>query len=117
MKDGFGNDRPAQVGACSYGEMHDALMSAQRLGVSDFVVVSHNFEMLRPDSSQPDWIVVRRFERLCAFLGQKSEQFCVRGFSNDLRLLTADKEPRPAPEAKWASTAQRYIEQVRRRLH
>ena len=60
MTDGFGKDRPMQVGACSFGEMQDALLSAKSGGHRDFVVVSHNFEMLRPGTSRPDWIVVRR---------------------------------------------------------
>jgi hypothetical protein len=116
MKDGFGKDRPAQVGACGFGEMRDALLSAQQAGVRDFVVVSHNFEMLRPGSSAPDWIVVNRFNRLCAFLAQQSEQFNVRGFAEDLQLSPGGRETTPAPRTTWLSTSQRYLEQVQRRL-
>ncbi|MDO8264615.1 MAG: polysaccharide deacetylase [Gallionella sp.] len=116
LKDGFGKDRPAQVGACSLSEMRDALLSAQQAGVRDFVVVSHNFEMLKPGSPAPDWIVVKRFERLCAFLAQQAEKFNVRGFGEDLRLTAGSQQAPPEPQAKWLSTSQRYVEQIWRRL-
>ena len=117
LKDGFGQDRPAQVGACSFSEMRDALLSAQAAGTRDFVVVSHNFEMLKPGSSAPDWIVVKRFERLCAFLAQHPDRFKVRGFSEDLRLSATGGLASPAPRATWFSTGQRHFEQLCRRLH
>ncbi len=115
LKDGFGKDRPAQVGACSFGEMRDALLSAHQLGVGNFVVVSHNFEMLKTGSSMPDWIVVRRFERLCDFLSHHAGQFNVRGFADDLRLKV-EPPTTPDPRASWLSTGQRHMEQIRRRL-
>lgn len=115
LKDGFGRDRPAQVGACSAGELENALTSAQRGGVRDFVVVSHNFEMLRQASSQPDWIVVRRFERLCSFLAAHPELFSVRTFRPDLRQRPAETRAAATPHAHWWSTGQRYAEQVQRR--
>lgn len=116
FKDGFGRDRPAQVGACSFGEMRDALTSAQLGGARDFVVVSHNFEMLRPGSSTPDWTVVKRFNQLCAYLAQHSERFKVRGFGDDLRLSSPVAPATPGPSASWLATSQRYVEQIRRRL-
>lgn len=116
MKDGFGHDRPAQVGACSFAEMRDALLSAQRTGRRDFVVVSHNFEMLKPGTSAPDWIVVKRFEQLCRFLAAQSGQFCVRGFGPDLQAPTAGAQPPLPPTASRLSTARRYVEQLQRRL-
>ena len=116
MKDGFGHDRPAQVGACSFGEMRDALLSAQRAGYRDFVVVSHNFEMLKPGTSAPDWIVVKRFEQLCRFLAEQSGQFCVRGFGPDLQTPALGAQPLSPPKASTLSTARRYVEQLQRRL-
>lgn len=116
FKDGFGKDRPAQVGACSFGEMRDALRSAHKMGLENFVIVSHNFEMLKSASSLPDWIVVRRFERLCEFLSRHTTQFKVRGFSDDLRLAADTLPAKPVPRASWLSTGQRYVEQIRRRI-
>lgn len=117
LKDGFGKDRPAQVGACSFGEMRDALLSAHIGDVSHFVIVSHNFEMLKPGSASPDWIVVKRFERMCAFLAAHPELFVVRGFQDDLNLQATDQATRGRqPHASWQSTAQRYAEQILRRM-
>lgn len=117
MKDGFGKDRPAQVGACSFSEMRDALSSAQRAGHRDFVVVSHNFEMLKPNSPLPDWVVVKRFEQLCSFLALHSERFCVRRFDKDLKTAPINQQRLPTPEASLLSTTRRYVEQLQRRLH
>ena len=121
IRDGFGRDRPAQVGACSFDEMRDALLSAKNSGRSDFVLVSHNFEMLKPGLSKPDWIVVQRFTRLCEFLAANGEAFTVRGFSPDLHLPTVTAKAQPTkgtaqPQASWLSTSLRYFEQVVRRL-
>lgn len=116
FKDGFGRDRPAQVGACSFDEMHDALWSARQSGKSSFVVVSHNFEMLRSGSCEPDWFVVRRFESLCALLGQNAQQFTVRGFGPAMRFEPAGMTEGPAQHARWTSTARRFVEQGLRRL-
>jgi hypothetical protein len=116
MKDGFGNDRHAQVGACSFGEMRGALLSAQRAVHRDFVVVSHNFEMLKPATSSPDWVVVKRFEQLCSFLAANSQLFCVRGFGADLVSPAELNQPLSPPKATLFATSRRYAEQLQRRL-
>ncbi len=116
MKDGFGKDRHAQVGACSFDEMRGALLSAQRAGHRDFVVVSHNFEMLKPATSSPDWVVVKRFERLCSFLAANSQLFCVRGFGADLLSPAELSQPLSPPKATLFATSRRYAEQLQRRL-
>ncbi len=116
MKDGFGNDRPGQVSACSFEEMRDALMSAQRANRRDFTIVSHNFEMLKQGSSEPDWVVVGRFTRLCAFLAQHPEKFVVRGFAKDLQQESSSIEAQKQPSATWHATTKRYAEQLARRM-
>lgn len=116
FRDGLGKPRPAHVGACSVPEMRQALLSAHAAGCSDFVIVSHNFEMLRPGSSRPDWIVVDRFEKLCAFLAQHREQFTVGEFK--LRRSAKPQAVRGAaqPAAGVLATARRHLEQGWRRL-
>lgn len=116
LRDGFGRDRPAQVGACGAREMCEALTSAQKMGLGDFVIVSHNFEMLKAGSCLPDWIVVRRFEKLCAFLAENSDKFTVTGFRGDRHIATADEGLPHQPHASWQSTSLRHLEQIRRRL-
>jgi hypothetical protein len=116
--DGFGRDRPAQVGACGSAELQQALHSARANGCMHFVIVSHNFEMLRSGSTKPDMIVARRFEQLCAFLEAHRAQFQVRGLSEPVSV----DEPCPkgnrsdAARAGWLSTSQRHFEQLRRRM-
>lgn len=109
--DGLGRRRPAQVGACGSAEMKDALLSAQAAGCEHFVIVSHNFEMLKSDSSQPDWVVVRRFEQLCGFLASQPQRFDVGIFRPS---VTTGQGARPHA-AIW-STGVRWAEQIYRRL-
>lgn len=115
FRDGFGRDRPAQVGACSASELRAAMKSAAAQGHRHFVIVSHNFEMLRSGSSQPDWVVARRFEQLCAFLAQQRGRFTVRGFDAAVPRDGADATG-TTPRAGFLPTARRHAEQIQRRL-
>jgi len=116
FRDGFGRLRPAQVGACSLGEMIGAMASAQQQGVSDFVIVSHNFEMLRPGTAEPDWVVVRRFDGLCAHLAAHPDRYQVQAgylqacHARDVSIASAP------PTAMPQSTLVRHAEQAWRRL-
>ena len=116
LTDGFGKSRPAQLSACSFGEMRDALTSAYQSGTLDFVAVSHNFEMLKSGSSKPDWIVVKRFQQLCGFLAEHPEKFNVRSFAFDLQTPSVSRQEAVVPRATWYSTSQRHLEQIQRRL-
>lgn len=111
--DGFGHERPAQVGACSSSEMRCAILSAKKGGMTDFVVLSHNFEMLKPDTSQPDWIVVKRFEKLCTFLAMHREALTVGSYT---RALSSAEPALQLLRVPMASTLSRYFEQLVRRL-
>lgn len=112
LRDGFGRLRMAQIGACSFGELRAALLAAHRAGTTNFVIVSHNFEMLMPSSSAPDWTVVRRFEALCRFLAEHPDLFQVGPFSQLQATSSGVAEQRPAV-APWL-TANRYCEQAMR---
>ncbi len=116
FEDGFDRLRPAQVGACSLSEMIDALESAYYHGETDFVIVSHNFEMLRPGCSEPDWIVVRRFEGLCAYLAKHRDLFSVE--PHYPRAWDSGRTPGalPYPKVRRRSTLVRHAEQAWRRL-
>lgn len=112
--DGLGRRRPAQVGACGFAEMKDALISAQTAGCQHFVIVSHNFEMLKSASSQPDWVVVRRFEQLCGYLASQRQRFDVGIFRPSAPSAPSSEGARPHAGA-W-STGVRWAEQIYRRL-
>jgi len=115
--DGLGKERPAQVGACSFAEMRDALQSADRAGIQNFVIISHNFEMLKPNSCLPDWVVVRRFEQLCAYLAKNADRFTVRRFDQDLQRSLPEAREVVMPRVGTFSTGRRYAEQLFRRLN
>lgn len=125
FRDGFGRARPAQVGASGFGELRLAIDAAAAAGCPHFVIVSHNFEMLKPGRSEPDWVVVRRFEQLCAWLEAQRGRLQVAplplpgllplGASVGVaRLGSAAQEHRPS--VPWWSTTRRHVEQLRRRL-
>ncbi|MEF8721943.1 polysaccharide deacetylase [Candidatus Accumulibacter phosphatis] len=114
FRDGFGKPRPAQIGACSFAEMRGALETAARNGSQHFVILSHNFEMLRPGRCDPDRIVVRRFEALCAFLASQRDRFEVSTLSP---APSIDRETRGhIASTSLSATLQRHGEQLARRL-
>ena len=112
FRDGMGRLRHAQVGACSFPELRQALEAADRAGVTDFTILSHNFEMLRPGTTEPDPIVVRRFEALCAYLASDPARFHV----GTITAPTIDDVRRPMPCVSVSATLQRHAEQLVRRL-
>lgn len=114
FRDGFGRMRPAQVGACSFQELRQALIAAHQSGWTDFVIVSHNFEMLKPGVAKPDLIVARRFEALCRFLWEHRETLPAKGFSNlDRDQLLPGKSGQP--QASMGATVFRHLQQIARR--
>jgi hypothetical protein len=114
FRDGVGNLRHAQVGACSNRELERAIDHAYKLGWRHFVALSHSFEMLKVGSSNPDWIVVNRFRRLCEFLGHRSETLLTTGFDGLCAVTT--EENLPLPSVGPLPTLQRYAEQALRRI-
>ena len=113
FRDGFGRLRPAQIGACSAAEMSDALWSARAQGWKQFVVLSHNFELMQPNSARPDHVVVSRFEQLCSLLARHATELPVGGFGG---LAGAEAGALPWPKASLGSGMRRYAEQIYRRL-
>jgi peptidoglycan/xylan/chitin deacetylase (PgdA/CDA1 family) len=111
FRDGFGRIRPAQVGSCGEQEMRQALASAHAAGQEHFVIISHNFEMLRPRSAEVEPVVVRRFEALCQYLADHPDLYQVGPLPPEPRL-----GPATLPKASMLATACRHCEQFRRRL-
>lgn len=116
FQDGFRMLRHVQVGACSAAELQQAMQDARCKGHSTFVVLSHNFEMLRSSSVDPDPWIVRRFERLCGFLATHREDLPTRGF-NAGPVFPDAVLPLKLPHAGPIATLTRYYEQARRRLN
>ena len=112
--DGFNRARHAQIGACSAGELIQALDGAERNGWSIFVLLSHNFELMVPGKSRPDDVVVRRFEKVCRFLDENRSAMPTSGFFD----LPQIPEPRglDLPSVSKTATVTRYFEQGLRRI-
>ena len=114
FKDGFGSYRHAQLGACSADEMIEAIEGAATAGWSEFVVLSHNFEMLKLGSSAPNTIVVNRFERLCDYLDRHSDRLGTTGISG---LSLGPVRPYGSlPQVSKFATLRRHVEQALQRL-
>ena len=115
FRDGFGRLRPAQIGACSFAELRDAIEIAAGNGTEHFVILSHNFEMLKPGRSERDSIVAGRFEQLCAFLAEQRGSFAVSTLAQAPIHIPSPPHP-PLPHCKLLSTIRRHGEQLARRL-
>jgi hypothetical protein len=86
-RDWPGTYRHAQVCACTFGEMKNALNQAWKAGWYSFVIVSHSFEMIRrpgraTEMASANHVVIRRFEKLCQFLHDNSDKFRTVFFSD-----------------------------------
>lgn len=68
-----GQARHLQVGACATAEIIEALSGFREAGWPTINILSHNFEMLIPGSNKPDPLVVRRFDKLCAYLAERRD--------------------------------------------
>jgi hypothetical protein len=112
--DGFGRLRHAQLGACSFEELQQALIAALEAQQRAFVLVFHNFELLNSSRTGEDAIVVRRFERLCRFLADNRASFRTVGFRDVADPVSSGSGPEL--RVGRAATARRYIEQATRRL-
>jgi peptidoglycan/xylan/chitin deacetylase (PgdA/CDA1 family) len=119
FRDWPGHCRHAQLCACSAAEMRHALMEAWHAERRSFVIVSHSFELLRdrhkpPYRGRPDWIVIRRFERLCEFLAEHRDKFRTCGFE-DVGEYHANGAPMLLRSGVHR-TAWRMAEQLARRV-
>ncbi len=115
FRDGFGQLRPAQIGACRFAELRDAIETAADNQTEHFVVLSHNFEMLKQGRSEPDALVVSRFERLCAFLAEQQGRIEVSTLSDSPIRIGTQSHP-PLARAGFAATIRRHGEQAIRRF-
>lgn len=118
FQDGFGRPRHAQVGACAYEELRTAISVAAVAGWSDYVLLSHGFEMLKPGTTSEDPIVVRRFRRLCEHLRRLVDLgvIDVAGFDTLSRVPRGYSSPSRVPSVPVSTTLKRYLEQGIRRL-
>lgn len=115
FRDGIGRLRPAQIGACSFAELRDAINTAADNKMEHFVVLSHNFEMLKQGRSEPDSLVVARFECLCSFLAEQRGRVDVSTLSHLPLTIGVPPHP-PLARAGLPATLRRHGEQAIRRV-
>ena len=115
FKDGFGKLRHTQISACSFSEIESTLWRALESGYTSVIILSHNFELLNQAKDRPDWITIRRLEKLCQFLDKNKDCFTARGFQ-DLTPQVSTVQPRLLTVPRWA-TVGRLVEQLYRRRY
>ena len=121
FRDRWSHFRPAHINACSTAEMEHALLSAWKQGWSSFVVVSHSFELIHRrrkgrGQPRPNYIVVKRFEKLCQFLADNRDKFTTTMFSYlDPQAIPCELPAQPI-QSNLFRTAQRYSEQLLSRM-
>lgn len=108
--------RHAQLKACSAVEMEHLLWQALESGHDNFVVLSHNFELLARDKETVDPVVTRRLRRLCRFLDRHRDCFRVRGMRTG-GLAPAPAAPAPLLTSPLWCTGLRMVEQAWRRTY
>ncbi|WP_350282642.1 polysaccharide deacetylase [Nitrosomonas sp.] len=113
--DGFGQNRHAQIGACSAREITQALEDAVRKQWHTFVLLSHGFELMVPGRNTCDPFVERRFTHVCRFLAANRLTMPTVNFS-DLSVFP-DPCNAPLPAVRKLATVRRYAEQALRRLY
>jgi hypothetical protein len=115
FQDGSGNLRHAQIAACSYQELEGLLWKALEAGNKAFVLLSHNFELMNQKKDRPDWIAVRRFDKLCEFLDKNRDCFRVSGF-HGLEPQIGLGQHKQLTSPRW-KTIYRMVEQLYRRVY
>ncbi len=105
--------RILQITACSYKELTDCLNDAYEQHWDSIVIVSHNFELLSPDKSKVDDIVLKRFTRFCQFLNDNRDRFHVRGFK-DLTPVDIEAQPKQLSGTKLNASLRTASQLIRR---
>lgn len=113
--------RHTQLVACSSEELEYALLQAWRNDHESFVIVSHSHELIhRSDKksvpARPNTVVVRRFERLCAFLSSNKDKFRTATFAEQQGTHKHSTVQHAPTRMKLRYTAHRYVEQIQKRL-
>lgn len=108
--------RHTQLTACSSGEMEHLLWQALERQWPAVVLLSHNFELLNPELSAVDPVMVKRLHRLCEFLAKNDDCFRVRGL-RDGPIHAPSGPAAPALDSPLWRTGMRMLEQAWRRRY
>jgi hypothetical protein len=117
FRDRPGSCRPLQLCACSTGETQAVLRQAHARGWHSVVLVSHSFELIRraaePERpATPNRLVIRRFERLCRFLGEHKDELPTAGFADVDPAAIPAEQPAGPLSSHLPRTLWRMVEQA-----
>ncbi len=110
FEDKAGRLRHLQICAASLDEMTGALRHAAAHGHPLTSLVSHSFELATRDGLRPNRLIVRRFEKLCAFLAAHRDVHPTLCF-DELGDIALNAPARPMPPRR-VRTARRAVEQL-----
>jgi hypothetical protein len=110
IEDSPGRLRHLQLCAVSAEEFESAFDHALAEGNPLVTIVSHSFELASRDGQRANRTLVRRFERLCALLADRSEELPTAWFS-DLDDLPLARAATPLP-ARSLRSARRKVQQL-----
>lgn len=105
-----GGYRHGQIAALSFAELRAAIAHAAAAGWPALVLVSHSFELYDRHGERPYPLLMRRFARLCQWLGESGIAHGV-GFAA-LMAPADDAAPLPLLPHSWWRTLPRMAEQA-----
>jgi hypothetical protein len=111
--------KPLEVSAVSFREMQRVLDQAERLGLCAVTVMMHSFAFLKRADVQfrkmrPDFLVIRRFQKLCQFLRCNRHRFRVLTFS-EIPRFSDNRGEVPFPHMGiLIPSARKFIQAVNR---
>ncbi len=112
--DGLGKRRHAQLTACSFSELKSSLIQAYKNQWQSYVFLSHSFELMNLAQAKPDKVIIKRFEKFCAYLNENRDIFPTR-FFNQTDMMPNAVVDQPI-KSNFTPTAVRYYEQMLRRF-
>ena len=110
IEDSPGRLRHLQLCAVSVEEMESAFDHALDEGNPLVTLVSHSFELASRDGRRANRTLVRRFERLCALLADRSDELPTAWFG-ELADLPLGRPATPLP-ARALRSARRKVQQL-----
>jgi hypothetical protein len=118
---GLSGYKPLEISAVSVSEIMTTIQLLQKAGCRDVVLVLHSFSLLknggvRYESCQPDHLVIRRLEKLCAMLSERRGEIEVCVLGETPASFSLAPQPQMVPSLPWLQPSLRKITQGVNRL-
>lgn len=111
--------KPLDIAAVSFLEMKRVLEQCERLGTGPTVFLLHSFTLFKKADVQftqlrPDYLVIRRFHKLCKFLKENSDRFKVVTFADRGHLNDSPGSPRVPRLGSFLPAGRKIVQGVNR---